>query len=155
MFAANFSSPSATSSSARTRRTRESLAPSPAGRALRMAGLAALLSLVGPGALSAQALGTMQVSARVVPAAVAWSLQVAVSWPIEPPSPIATGAPGALSATSNERPNVDVLATSARCSFWILPLSGPLRLVAMSVPAAFDFDAVDFTASIESSGPIV
>ena len=73
MFAANFSSPSATSSSARTRRTRESLAPSPAGRALRMAGLAALLSLVGPGALSAQALGTMQVSARVVPAAVAWA----------------------------------------------------------------------------------
>ena len=73
MFAANFSSPSATSSSARTRRTRESLAPSPAGRTLRMAGLAALLSLVGPGALSAQALGTMQVSARVVPAAVAWA----------------------------------------------------------------------------------
>lgn len=44
-----------------------------AGRIFRMAGLSGFLALGLPGAASAQALGTMQVTARVVPASAAWT----------------------------------------------------------------------------------
>jgi hypothetical protein len=43
------------------------------GSILPLAALASVLVLVTPGTASAQALGTMQVTARVVPASVAWS----------------------------------------------------------------------------------
>jgi hypothetical protein len=44
-----------------------------AGGILRLAALSGLLALALPGTSSAQALGTMQVSARVVSASVAWT----------------------------------------------------------------------------------
>lgn len=44
-----------------------------AGRILRVLALLGLLALGLPGTSSAQALGTMQVTARVVPASVAWT----------------------------------------------------------------------------------
>ena len=47
--------------------------PSSAGLALRVAPFVALLSAALPGGVSAQALGTMQVTARVVPAEAGWS----------------------------------------------------------------------------------
>jgi len=43
------------------------------GSILPLAALGGVLVLVTPGTASAQALGTMQVTARVVPASVAWS----------------------------------------------------------------------------------
>ena len=76
-----------------------------------------------------------------------WSLQVAVSVPSVPASPITTGAPGALSATSNARPNVCVCGTSARWLPGTRPLSGPLLLAATSRPAAFDVLELALTAS--------
>ena len=46
--------------------------PPSAGLALRLAPLVALLSAALPGGVSAQALGTMQVTAQVVPAEASW-----------------------------------------------------------------------------------
>lgn len=46
---------------------------SPAPAILRLAALSGVLALVGPRTVSAQALGTMQVTARVIPASVAWA----------------------------------------------------------------------------------
>src|SRR5215218_7445680 len=83
----------------------------------------------------------------------AWSLHVAVSCPSEPPSPIWTGAPGALSATSNERPNVCVCATPARCLPGMRPLSGPLLLAATRLPAALLVLELALTASYPSTLP--
>ena len=46
--------------------------PSPAGQMLRLGPLVALFSAALPGGVSAQAFGTMQVTAHVVPAEASW-----------------------------------------------------------------------------------
>jgi hypothetical protein len=64
-----------------------------AGRILRTAALGGVLAVALPGISSAQSIGTMQVSARVVPASAAWSglseaglaAQAAVQAPSERP----------------------------------------------------------------------
>src|SRR3954451_15553960 len=87
------------------------------------------------------------------PAALLWSLQVAVRLTRPLNEDTSCGAPGALSATSKLRLKDPLFATSATNLPGRRPLSMPLRLVATSFPAACESVEPAETALLPSTEP--